>query len=607
MAHDRDAEILDALLKDTTFNFKNPSNGKTLTQGVCPDCGQKTVWVKKEKPGRVWCNRENNCGYTATTKELYPDLFENYAQRHPATEEDPNATARAYLADRGFNDGKIAGLYEQGYRPIGKGITAPTVRIRLWDDCYWERIIDKKHVVIAGRKNHFKKGTRIKNRHWEPKGFTLEDNDTCYITEGIFNAWVFMHEGKKAVASFSSNNLPLDLINDNRKRGIVWVLAYDNDKAGIGHVREYLKIMDEYGETCQVMLTASNKRDWNDEYERGVLNDRYMADALWRGQIVMADKARDKAFWLWARYPKNRIQLEFGHALYTFKVADKAEDEVYDALGMDRGALDFLWTNPKANVEDARYALSGKLAGSRISNCLPRFLYIERDPLTEDQDYFFHVSFRNGNPARLIALDGSALESAGSLNKALLGKTSGGTFDGDAQDIKKLKEQWFDNRTTEITRVRFVGYDKDSNAWVYPGFGFHGGRFVPLNEMGFINAGPCKVKTKVSSAQIKMIHADQLDESWIGTFEQTFGPNGMVVMAWWLCTLYAEQIRATYQDWPFLELTGDPGTGKTTLLKFLWRCCGRIDGYEGFDPAQKYRVWSFPYPGALQRAALRCH
>lgn len=34
-----------------------------------------------------------------------------------------------------------------------------------------------------------------------------------------------------------------------------------------------------------------------------------------------------------------------------------------------------------------------------------------------------------------------------------------------------------------------------------------------------------------------------------------------------------------------MEIIGEPGAGKSTLIEFLWKMCGRID-YEGFDPTK---------------------
>jgi hypothetical protein len=39
------------------------------------------------------------------------------------------------------------------------------------------------------------------------------------------------------------------------------------------------------------------------------------------------------------------------------------------------------------------------------------------------------------------------------------------------------------------------------------------------------------------------------------------------------------------KSFPFLEMHGLPGTGKTTLIEFLWKLLGR-ENYEGFDPAK---------------------
>ncbi|WAC70788.1 hypothetical protein OU995_14285 [Roseateles sp. SL47] len=49
--------------------------------------------------------------------------------------------------------------------------------------------------------------------------------------------------------------------------------------------------------------------------------------------------------------------------------------------------------------------------------------------------------------------------------------------------------------------------------------------------------------------------------------------------------LFAEQIRATQKSFPFLEVVGEAGAGKSTLIEFMWKLCGRRD-YEGFDPSK---------------------
>jgi len=58
-----------------------------------------------------------------------------------------------------------------------------------------------------------------------------------------------------------------------------------------------------------------------------------------------------------------------------------------------------------------------------------------------------------------------------------------------------------------------------------------------------------------------------------------------VALAFWFGTLFAEQIRATQKSYPFLEIVGEAGSGKSTLIEFLWKLFGRSD-YEGFDPSK---------------------
>jgi len=44
-------------------------------------------------------------------------------------------------------------------------------------------------------------------------------------------------------------------------------------------------------------------------------------------------------------------------------------------------------------------------------------------------------------------------------------------------------------------------------------------------------------------------------------------------------------VRITDKSYPFLELIGEAGSGKSTLIEFLWKLLGR-DDYEGTDPTK---------------------
>lgn len=86
-------------------------------------------------------------------------------------------------------------------------------------------------------------------------------------------------------------------------------------------------------------------------------------------------------------------------------------------------------------------------------------------------------------------------------------------------------------------------------------------------------------------AQARQPHS----EPWQRLLWQAFGARGLVVLAWWLGSLFAEQIRARQGSFPFLAVTGATASGKSTLLEFLWKLLGQ-GNYEGVDPALASRA-----------------
>ena len=57
-------------------------------------------------------------------------------------------------------------------------------------------------------------------------------------------------------------------------------------------------------------------------------------------------------------------------------------------------------------------------------------------------------------------------------------------------------------------------------------------------------------------------------------FYAVFGSQGVVALAWWLGAKLAEEIRVTQLSFPFLHITGGPGSGKSSLQSYLWKLLG---------------------------------
>lgn len=65
---------------------------------------------------------------------------------------------------------------------------------------------------------------------------------------------------------------------------------------------------------------------------------------------------------------------------------------------------------------------------------------------------------------------------------------------------------------------------------------------------------------------------------WLELFITAFGAHGLIALAWWLGSLHASRIRAVRGSYPILNITGEPGAGKSGLIGVLWWLLGESDG-----------------------------
>ena len=573
-------EVVRALLAESSLQFQQ--QGEYLRKGICPCCGKKELFISTEKPWKVQCGRLNKCGWSSSTRELLPDLFADFATKYPPTEKDRNATASAYLGiDRGFDLSKIRGWYEQGsfQRPRSNEFT-PTVRFYIDKGAgiWMERFIDNRFIQKIGRKAHFQ-GAH-KGMAWTPPDFSLNEGDRCFLVEGCIHAAAMYHmkEPKNAAACLSSGNFPSLFIEEHSGKDITWVIALDGDKAGRKGTRRFVRMPQDMGEKYEVLLLPDNGMDWDDYYRDGRLTDTFINDRLYHGKLFMAENVHEKAYYMYMRNGYRTFTLDYANALYSAEVyTDKIEGELSPGkkedgepepekidLGSEQG-----W-----NIFMRHHDVD------KLSNTLPRFLYMEIDDVMGEQFYVFEIHYANGTSPDIVRLEGTNITSPDALHKALLNKTRGGVFDGDFKQLKSLRDRWLGKRMRMVSSIPFVGYDDKTKAYVFQDRAYLNGKELEMNKDGYFDVGQNGIKTSLMGTHI--VTEGEFDPSWLDKYITAFHYQGMVLLAFWLGSLFVQQVRDRHKSFPFLEFTGEPGAGKSTALEFLWACCGR-DDWEGFD------------------------
>lgn len=597
------------------YQFKPTPDGKHLRKGVCPGCSKKSLWTYAASPWVVRCERLNNCGYEAHAKDLYADLFESWSERTRVAEEakppeqrNPNAAADAYLKQaRGFDLALIQGLYTQEHyydqrADRGRGAATATVRFAV-ADTWWERLIDRP-ARFGKKKANFKYGGSYSGRWWAMPGLSFAaprpdqaDAPTApkelWLVEGIFDAIALAHHGIAAVALMSCNNYPaaeLARIRDQIQREgkqvkePVLVFALDGDRAGREYTQRHVAKAREDGwvaKAAQILQPRGLKLDWNDLHQRGRLEDKDLEEYRYQGALLLADTAQDKALLVYNKTNRTEFELEHANRLYWFKLDlaaySKAKDELEKAV--NEGGAKFM---SEADIRAKALEQAGVLQA--IANCVPRALYYQRNEVTQEAWYYFSISNpHDGAPIKGTFTAGQ-LTTASEFKKQLLHLAPGAIYSGSSQQLERMLLRQLDNIKV-VQTVDFIGYSAAHKAYLLGNYAVHAGHVLEANAEDYFEIGKLSIKSLQKSIALQInTDRESQDKTWPAHLWNAFGPQGYVALAYWFGSLFAEQIRAEQMSFPFLEIVGEPGSGKTTLIQFLWKLFGR--DYEGFDPSK---------------------
>ncbi|MDC8802532.1 toprim domain-containing protein [Halomonas pacifica] len=585
-------DILARLQRD----YDAQERGAYLQKVRCPSCGKREAYIAADAPWMLKCGRENNCGSQIHVKSLFPELFESWSERYaprpgqPAHEAPASTTpvADGYLRDgRGFDLERIQGWYTQeSYWKPQIGGTA-TVRFPLPGGAYWERLLDKPERFGKQKANFV---GRFKGQWWCPPVFAAADlveAGEVWIVEGIFDAIALFHHGIAAVSAMSCSNYPdaaLEQLADaahqagTSRPNLVWAL--DGNRAGQRATTKWVERARAAGWECKAAQIPGGKHDWNDAHQRGELTEQHLATYRHHGALLLAPTAMAKALIMYRRSERREFWFEFKRQLWWWKLDMDAFDRAVRAEGADGGDQQQL--DPV--LRDAALEQAGNV--KRICTCYPTALYYQANSVTDESWYYYRVEFPDGRPPVKNTFSGGQLASASEYKKRLLGVAPGAVWTGTSQQLDTLLQDQIGNIKT-VETIDYIGYSKEHGAYVFGDLAVAGGKLHQINSEDFFELGPRKQLKTLSQSVALHINPDRkaYQTDWTRQLMGAFGTKGVTALAYWLGSLLAEQIRADMGSYPFLEIVGEAGAGKSTLIEFLWKLVGRRD-YEGFDPSK---------------------
>lgn len=593
-------EVLRRLQAD--YGLRPIAGTQYMRKGKCPACGKLELYSRQDEPWFIKCGRQSKCNEQWHVKELYEDLFDDYSQRAPATDANPRASADSYLVfARGFELQRIKGWYSQeSHWDRDANAGSATVRFALEGGGYWERLIDRPQ-RFGRKKARFKPGFSYKGRWWCPPSLDLFAVKELWLVEGIFDAIALLHHGIDAVATLSSNAFPLESLQAlARNRGgklpaLVWAL--DNEPGARRYTRKHVAVARELGYRCEAALIPQRDRalDWNDLHQRWRFIEgeearleqckRDVAEARYHGSLLLAESPGEKGLLMYEWRERHEFHFTYENRLFWFRLdLDKLNKAMQHLEGSERHEDKLL--NDRQRREKALRQCGAVV---EIANCTFEALYFQRNEITDESWYYFRVDFPHDAPTVRNTFTGGQVAAASEFKKRLLGMAAGAVFSGTGGQLERImRDQLFALKTVET--IDYIGYSRPHGCYVLGDIAVRGGIVVPANVEDYFEFKGLRLKTLQKSIQLEVARTEQgYRAEWLDWLWTCFGAQGLIALAFWFGALFAEQIRAEFQSYPFLEVTGEAGAGKTTLLTFLWKLLGRPDE-EGKDPSKMSRA-----------------
>jgi len=507
----------------------------------CPNCNKPEAYSFVADPSTIICNRKKNCGVNTHAKTFASQLWSDWAKRHPATDDDPNATATAYILGRGLDPSKFE--YKQTtWREKSHTIAAIAFDCH-WTKRRWLRFIDIPKGIEGKTRWEKGEGDAYQGQAWMNRA-EVDPEAELWFTEGILNTLSLEQVGIQSASTFSATHIPSKFLEGlNKKQPIV--VALDNDNAGRQGAPKLIEALKELSLTNIKVAQPPYGKDWNDLLVAGALKDNTkqetIEEALWRGRLLLAE-----TFAEYREVYEERRHGENGH---------------YHDLLEYHGQTWFCGTKTKSDEVEPTQVL---VCNATIRRAFTQL--VEEREYNAEHRYFLQIN-PVGRPPRIIEASAAELVNGNQARIMLKQRADVLLLDNSTPIINALVTRLERDKAPVVRLTDRLGYDQKSGCWLFGRFLYtNEGRRVEANDEGYFPQQGVRCKT--SEIITRSYKPTDLKKA-IKLLRRIYGNTGIYALAYYVAASLKHELMEREQAFPFVSFVGPKGAGKTTLIYFL--------------------------------------